>query len=467
VQRPIATEAAAAAFDVLRRSFAGQLITPGDPGYDEAARAGYYGGEDARPTLIARPSRVDDVVVAVGMARQTGLELAVRSGGHSVAHHSSTDAGILLDLAGLRQFDVDLEGRAAWAGAGLTAGEVTSVLAEHGLAVPFGDTGSVGIGGISLGGGIGYLARRFGLTIDSVIGAEIVTADGRILEIDDRTHPELFWAIRGGGGGFGVVTRFRYRLREVPEVVGGMLVLPATADTLAGFLAASDAAPDELTAIAAVMMAPPMPFLPPAAHGRPILLTTLTFTGPVDAAGPVLAPFRALATPLADMVRPVRYPELFIGGPAPERPIAAARSMFLDRVDTGVAGRILDRVIGAGRPVGAQMVVAQLRVMGGAIARVPAGATAYAHRGSHIMLNIVAGHDGSPATTTELDAWAERARLDFHQQDEGVYVYFLGEEGPARLQAAYPNGAWDRLVAVKRRYDPDNLFHRTHTVTPT
>ena len=199
------------------------------------------------------------------------MELAVRSGGHSGAGHSVTDGGIVLDLSDLKGLDIDVEGRTAWAETGLTAAEVTEALGEHGLAIGFGDTGSVGIGGITLGGGVGYLVRKFGLTIDDLLAAEVVTADGQRLLVDAETHPDLFWAIRGGGGNFGVVTRFKYRLHELPETLGGMLILPATAETVAGFIAAAEAAPDELSTIANVMPCPPMPFVPEEHHGELVI----------------------------------------------------------------------------------------------------------------------------------------------------------------------------------------------------
>ena len=201
-------------------------------------------------------------------ARETETPLSVRSGGHSGAGHSVIDDALEIDLVDLRSLEIDaVEGRAARAQTGLTAGEYTAAAAEHGLATGFGDAGSVGIGGITLGGGVGFLARQFGLTIDSLLAAEVVTADGEVLHVDDEHHPDLFWAIRGGGGNFGVATRLHLRLHDVGRVVGGLLFLPATPETIAAFIAEAQAAPDELTTIANVMPAPPMPFLPEEFHG--------------------------------------------------------------------------------------------------------------------------------------------------------------------------------------------------------
>src|SRR5215217_8714719 len=239
----------------LRATVDGRVITPGDPGYDRA-RTIFYGGFERRPAAIVRPADAAGVAQVVGLARDRGLELAVRSGGHSLAGHSASDGGIVLDLSALTALEVDLEGGAAWAQAGLTAGAYTAQVGAHGLATGFGDTGSVGIGGLTLGGGVGYLVRKHGLTIDNLVSAEVVTADGRLLRVDAEEHPDLFWAIRGGGGNFGVVTRFHYWLHEVDEIVGGMLILPATPEVIASFVAEAEAAPEELSTIANVMTAP-------------------------------------------------------------------------------------------------------------------------------------------------------------------------------------------------------------------
>ncbi|HET9559639.1 MAG TPA: FAD-binding oxidoreductase, partial [Actinomycetota bacterium] len=210
----------------LRGAFDGGVTGAGDPGYDQDRKV-FYGKWDLRPAAIVRPTSAEEVARVVTLAADSGLELAVRGGGHSLAGHSTTEGGIVLDLSAMTALDLDPEGRSAWAQGGLTAGAYTAAAGTHGLATGFGDTGSVGIGGITLGGGVGFLVRKHGLTVDSLLGAEVVTADGRVLQVDDEHHPELFWAIRGGGGNFGVATRFQFRLHPVDQIVGGMLVLPA------------------------------------------------------------------------------------------------------------------------------------------------------------------------------------------------------------------------------------------------
>jgi len=446
----------------LRSDFKDRVIAPGDPDYDKA-RTVFYGGIDRKPAVIIRVADATDVSRVVSLARDTGLELAIRSGGHSTAGHCVSDGGIVLDLSDMRSLQIDVEGRTAWAETGLTAGEYTTAAGAYGLATGFGDTGSVGIGGLTLGGGVGYLVRKYGLTVDSLLAAELVTADGQIRHVDEQTHSDLFWAIRGGGGNFGVVTRFKFRLHEVPTVVGGMLILPATSDTVAGFIAESESAPEELSGIGNVMTAPPMPFLPAEVHGKLVIMAFLVYAGEAEAGERALAPFRALATPYADMLKPMSYPEIYPPeeGADAYHPVAASLTMFVDRIDRSVAGMILDRL----QSSSASMAVAQLRVLGGAMARVPVDATAYAHRNSRIMVNIAALYENPEEKATH-EAWVADFASALQQSDKGVYVNFLGDESEDRVRAAYPGSTWDRLAAVKTRYDPTNLFRLNQNIQP-
>jgi FAD/FMN-containing dehydrogenase len=445
----------------LRADFDGRVIAPDDPGYDQA-RGVFYGSFDRRPALIVRPADAAEVATVVALARDSGLELAVRSGGHSLAGHSVSEGGIVLDLSAMKGLDIDPEARTAWAQTGLTAGEYTAAAGAHGLATGFGDTGSVGIGGLTLGGGVGYLVRKHGLTIDDLLAAELVTADGQVLRTDAETHPELFWAIRGGGGNFGVATRFRYRLHPVDRVVGGMLLLPATPEVIAAFVAEAEAAPVELSAIANIMVAPPMPPIPEQAHGKLMVMALLCWAGEVEAGERAVARFRGLATPFADMVRPMPYPEIYQfteGGPGPDH--EAARSLFLDAVDGATAETIVEHL----RASTAPLAVAQLRVLGGAMARVPADATAFAHRGRRIMAALGAVWERPEEAATH-QAWVTGFAAALRQGDPGVYVNFVGDEGQARVREAYPGSTWERLAAVKRRYDPANLFRRNQNIPP-
>ena len=444
----------------LRATVRGRVIAPGDDDFDRA-RTVSLGGIDRHPAVIVKVADATDVAHVVAIARETGLELAVRSGGHSGAGHSVSHGGIVLDVSDMKALEIDVDAQTAWAETGLTAAEVTTALAVHGLAIGFGDTGSVGIGGITLGGGVGYLVRKFGLTIDDLLAAEIVTADGRILHVDAEDHPDLFWAIRGGGGNFGVATRFRYRLHPLDGIVGGILILPATADVVAGFIAEAAAAPDELSTIANVMNCPPMPFVPEEHHGEVVVLAMVAYAGDAGAGERAIAPLRALATPVADLVRPMPYPEIYPPDDPDYHPLAASRTLFVDRIDRDVAGLIVDRLNASD----ASLRVAQLRVLGGAMARVPADATAFAHRGSRIMANVAAFYDG-PDDRPVREAWVADFADALVQEDSGAYVNFLGDEGEARIRAAYPGSTWDRLAAVKARYDPTNLFRLNQNIPP-
>ena len=435
------------------------MIAPNDAGYDEA-RAVFYGGIDRRPALIVRAQNATDVARGVSLARASGLELAVRSGGHSPVGHGVSDGGIVLDLSNMKALEFDLERRTVWAESGLTAGEYTTAAGAFGLATGFGDTGSVGIGGITLAGGIGFLVRKHGLTIDDLLAAEIVTADGRLLRVDAATHPDLFWAIRGGGGNFGVATRFQFRLHEISTVLGGTLILPATPEIIASFVALAQSAPEELSTIANVMLAPPVRWLPATAHGKLVIMAKLVYAGDVEDGERAIAPFRALAKPLGDMVTPKLYPEIY--PPEEDRhPVASMHSIFIDSVDRSVAQAIVEHL----ETSTAKMAAAEIRVLGGAMARVSADATAFAHRGSYIMVNVAATYDRPDEATTH-EPWVDDFAAALRQSDSGVYVGFLGDESEARVRDAYPGITREKLVAVKSRYDPANLFRLNQNIPP-
>ena len=444
----------------LRALFKGQVVAPDDSDYDRA-RTVVYGGIDRRPAAIVRVADAGDVSRLISLARENDIELAVRSGGHSNAGHSVTEGGIVLDLSSMKDMKINTEDKTAWAETGLTAGEYTTEAAEYNLATPFGDTGSVGLGGITLGGGIGYLVRKHGLTIDSLLATEVVTADGQLLHADESSHPDLFWAMRGGGGNFGVATRFKFRLHDVSSMIGGMLILPATPETIAGFIAEAEAAPEELSTIANVMTAPPMPFLPKEVHGKLIIFSMLVYSGDIKMGERALAPFRNLAAPLADMIKPMHYPEVYPPDDPDYHPLAATRTMFMNRIDRSVAEVMLDHL----QASTGSMAVAQLRVLGGTMARVPADATAFAHRSSRILVNLATLY-AKPEEKSTHEAWVNQFMTAVQQDDAGAYVNFLGNESEARIRAAYPNGTWERLAAIKQRYDPTNLFRLNQNIPP-
>lgn len=444
----------------LRAILKGRVIAPEDPEYDKA-RTVLASGVDRRPSVIARAADAVDVSKVVSLAGETGVELAIRSGGHSLAGHSVSEGGIVLDLLDMQAIDIDIKQRTAWAQTGLTAGAFMSAIAGHGLMTGFGDTATVGIGGITVSGGVGYLTRKYGLTIDNLVAAEIVTADGQLLRVDAETFPDLFWAIRGGGGNFGVATRFQYRLHQVKTVVGGMLILPATPDVIASFITEAETAPEELTGIVNIMAAPPMPFLPAEVHGKLIVMATLAYAGGDEAGLRAVAPFRTLAAPIVDMIQPMRYLELYPPEQEGFHPTTVSRTTFVDSIDRQCAGMIVDTL----QASDAMLRVVQLRVLGGAAARVPNEATAYAHRQRRILGFIVSNYVGEEDRIVR-QAWVEDFAVKLSAGNPGAYVAFLGDEGEDRIREAYPGATWDRLTAIKSRYDPTNLFRLNQNIPP-
>ena len=454
----------APAIDVLpiarfAASLNGTLVLPDDESYEDARQI-HNAVYDRRPTLIVRAADASDVAATVTLAAETGLELAVRSGGHSVAGHSASEGGIVLDLSPMKGLVIDVERRLAWAQPGLTAGEVMTAAAAHGLTVPFGDTASVGIGGLTTGGGIGFLTRKHGMTIDNLVAAEIVTADGRIVTCDEHRHPDLFWAIRGGGGNVGVVTRFVYRLVEVDMIVGGGLALPATPDVIAGLFREARNAPDELSMLAYVMPAPPAPFIPAERVGELMVMVLGVFDGDLEAGQAAFAPLRALAEPIADLVGPMPYSAIYQFTAAGEaRGSSTIRSWFSDDLDATDAATIVDFMGRAPTP----FAITQIRVLGGAMARVAPEATAFSQRDANVLVAAMALFEGDAAPHV---AWTTAFFDAFRPKATGVYANFLSAEGEARVREAYPHGAYERLAEIKRRYDPWNLFRLNQNVRP-
>ena len=449
--------------DQLRGGLSGRVVGPEDSDYDRL-RAVVAGGYDLRPGAVVRVANAEDVARIVRYARATGTELAVRSGGHSGAGHGTTDGGIVIDLRDLKTIDVDPEGRTAWAEAGLTAAEVATAVGKHDLVIGFGDTGSVGIGGITTGGGIGFLVRKHGMTIDSLIAAEIVTADGQVRIVDEEHEPDLFWAVRGGGGNVGVVTRFRFRLHRLERVIGGMLIQPATPETVAEFMARADAAPDELSVIANVMGCPPMPMVPEELHGTTVLFSFICWSGELEDGERVVGSLRDVAEPLADLVSTIPYADMF---PAEEaggdfHPLVVGHTFFMDHVGVDEARAIVRAVDASDAPMRA----VQLRPLGGALARVPADATAFAHRAAPIMAIVVSFYE-SDADRDRRAAWVADLSAALDQGIPGAYVNFLEDGGPAGVRRAYPDTTWDRLARIKGAVDPTNVFRRNHNVPPT
>jgi FAD/FMN-containing dehydrogenase len=433
----------------------------GDEGYEEARRA-WNGAFDRRPALIVQPSDASEVAAAIARARADGLELAVRGGGHSVPGHSSTEGGLLLDLSRLSGVEVDPVSRCVRVGGGALLGGVDRATQEHGLVVPSGHVSHTGVGGLTLGGGFGWLMRRFGLTIDNLVSAEVVTAAGEIVRASSDSEPELFWALRGGGGNFGVVTEFEFEAQPLGrEVAVAFVLYPAEegAQVLVGTREAMEGAPDEVTAFATFMTVPPAPDFPPELHGRKAVGVLAVYAGDPASAEPHLQPFRSLAPVLLDGTGTMPYLALqtMIDPSAPHGLHYYARSHYLDEIDA-----IAQPLVDAFAEVTSPMSLLMLGWAGGAVARVPAEETAYWHRDAPYFVWVVSASPPQEPFDAH-HAWVQSVSEACLPVARGVYVNALDDEGSERIRAAY-GGNWERLVAAKRRYDPENVFRRNQNI---
>ena len=448
--------------DSLRSRLIGQLITATDPGYDEARRLVYI-NVDRHPRAIVRAANAWDVAAAVSFARDHGLPLAVRSGGHSLAYFGVIDGALIVDLSAMKRVHIDPATRLARVQAGATSGDLAGPAHRHGLALSTGDTHSVGMGGLTTGGGIGFMVRQYGLAIDNLLAAQVVTADGALVTASPDAHPDLFWAIRGGGGNVGIVTEFTFQLAPVGQILGGELVLPATPEVLRGYLDYAVAAPDELTTIANLMHAPPAPHIPAARVGQLVLSILVCWSGDLAAGERALAPLRALAAPVADAVGPMPYPEIYRFTAHQAAPHAAAiRMMFANEVSEVTIAATLAAMRDASSPFS----LIQFRGLGGAMARIPADATAFAHRTPRYFVAVIGLWLDATEEATVHQAWTAAVWQQIRHDGGGVYVNFLEAEGRDRVREAYPPATYDRLAAIKRRYDPGNLFRFNQNVPP-
>jgi hypothetical protein len=446
----------------LRAQLVGELITAEHDDFD-AARSTLYILMDRRPLAIVRAANDNDVSAAVTFARERALPLAVRSGGHSLAQFSVIDDAIVVDFSQMKSVRIDPVGRVARVQAGATSGDLAGPANEHGLALSTGDTHSVGMGGLTTGGGIGFMVRKYGLAIDNLLSARVVLADGSIVTTSAIERPDLFWAIRGGGGNFGIVTEFTYRLAPVSEILGGELMLPASREVLRGYLEYAASAPDDLTTIANLWHAPPFPHVPAERVGELVLSILVTWTGSPAEGEMALAPLRALATPVVDTVGVMPYPEIYRLTEFAAAPHAASiRSMFAHDLSDAT----LDAALAAMEHASSPFSLIQFRGLGGAMARVDSDATAFAHRDQQYFLAIIglwldAAEDGTVHT-----AWTESLWNEIRHEASGVYVNFLENEGPDRVRDAYPAATYARLAKIKQHYDPENLFRFNQNVLP-
>ena len=437
------------------RGFTGRLVEPADADYDRA-RAGWNGAIDRRPAAVAYAQDADDVGAAIGAARAARLAFTIRAGGHSVSGRSLRDGALCVDLRALNAVHVDPQRAVVRVGGGALLGELDAATQEHGLAVPAGQISHTGVGGLTLGGGIGWLMRRHGLTIDSLQAADVVLADGEMARASADEHADLFWALRGGGGDFAAVTSFEFRAHRVgPTVLAGLLVYPwerarealrASRDLMAG-------APQELTIFDVVLTAPPQAPFPPELQGGPVAVVGVAWCGDLEEGERVLAPLRSNCPPLADLVGPMPYVALqsMLDATAPHDWRYYDRLHYLP----DVSDAFIDALIAGFESVPTPHAHVVTGWMGGAIDRVAPGTTAFGHRGARAFTWIIGCSGVEP-----VDAVAHWVRRVWHDTapfaSNGVYVNALNAERSVR--DAYAGDVWERLVAVKRRYDPDGVF---------
>ena len=440
----------------------GQVILPGNPEYD-ASREIKNAIYDKKPAAIIRAADAADVSRCVTFARRFGLPLSVRGGGHSVGGHSINDGGIVIDTTGMKDIRVDGENRTAWAQSGVVAREYLGAVEPHGLVTPFGDAGSVGLAGITLGGGVGYLTRKHGLTIDSLLAVELVTADGNIVQASQNENPDLFWALRGGGGNFGVVTGFQYRLHELPQVYGGLFMIPATPEALKDYARLSLEAPEEFSTISMLVKAPPAPFVPEDKVGSLVLMMFVAYSGPVERGPEVFAPFRELGEPVAEMIGPMPLSALYaFTEQAEQRGRMRVRNGFYREFND----ELIDAAIAFVNNGPMSMNALQIRPIGnGAMQRVPVGATAFSHRQANFLLAILDIWEGEDADRENAN-WVDSFWQAISPYREGAYSNFLQDEGEARVREAYSLAAFERLAQVKAKYDPSNLFSGNENIAP-
>jgi FAD/FMN-containing dehydrogenase len=397
------------------------------------------------------------------------LPIAVRGGGHSLAGLSVCEGGLVIDLSLMKGIQLDLEHGTAAVEPGVLWRELDAATQAHGLAVPGGEVSSTGVAGLTLGGGIGWLSRAYGLACDNLLMAELVTAEGGVLEVDERTYPELLWGLRGGGGNFGIVTRFGFRLNPVPvPMFAGMVLHPLTEAraALRVFLDLAAQAPNALGLNAALVTAPPAPFVPPAVQGQLVVALAAGYVGPVDDGRAALRELRQFGAPVADLFGPTPYTVLqsMVDAAAPPGLPSYARSEWLTPLDD--AG--IDAVVSAAEQMTSPMSQVLLRIMGGAIADIDEEATAFRYRSAHIMATIASLWPQITDPGDEHRAWARHSWERLRQWSAGGgYVNHLCEEGPERIREAYGAATWNRLMELKRRYDPGNVFHLNQNVPPT
>ena len=446
----------------------GEVIRPGDHDYD-SARALWNGMHDRHPQLIVRCAGPADVIAAIRFARRQSLEVAVRGGGHSIAGFSGVDGGVVIDLSPMRGVRVDPQARRAVVQGGCTWRDVDLETQAFGLATTGGLISTTGVGGFTLGGGIGWLMRKHGLACDNLVAADLVTADGELIHVSETENPNLLWGLRGGGGNFGIVTSLEFELHEVgPPVAGGAIFFAGddAAAVLRGWRDWLPSAPDGLTTLVNLATAPPAPFIPEAWHGERVVAIAGMHAGSVEEGLEALAPIRTLAEPVADLLGPLPYTAMqsLLDGLHP----AGDGNYFKSHHMTELPDEAIAALVRGHQAVTSPQNEIHVHDLRGAVASQPAGGSAFPHREAPFVLNVIGKWPGGGPGPTHVD-WARDVVSSLEEFGTGAaYVNFLGDaEGEERLRTAYGAETYDQLVEAKDRWDPDNVFHLNQNIPPT
>ena len=452
--------------DSLQSALRGSVALQGDPGYDEA-RTLWNAMIDRSPGLVVRCAGAADVRLAVLLANERGLEVAVRSGGHNIAGKAVCDEGLLIDLSAMTSVRVDPKTRKAWVEPGALLGDLDKEAQAHALATPLGVNSTTGVAGLTLGGGFGWITRKYGMSIDNLISAEVVTAKGEILRASESENSDLFWALRGGGGNFGIVTGFEFQLHPVgPEVLSGLIVHPLedAKTLLPAFREAAKAAPDELTIWSILRKAPPLPFLPEEWHGKEVLVFALCYCGDMAEGEKAVSSIRSLGTPIADVVGP--HP--FVGWQAAFDPLLepGARNYWKSHDFLDLSDEAIDTLLSAVKNLPTPECEVFIAHVGGAMSRVPSDATAYPQRASHFIMNVHTRWR-DPSEDATCIGWAR----DLFEKTAPfaigtVYINFMPDDEDDRVVDAYGDN-YAKLIEVKKKYDPENLFRMNQNITPS
>jgi FAD/FMN-containing dehydrogenase len=453
------------AIDDLKANTRGRVVLPADSDYDEVRKV-WNAMIDRRPAAIVRCAGVSDVRCAILFAREHGVPLTIRGAGHNIAGSAICDDGIMVDLSQMRSVRIDPATQRAWVEPGATLADFDHEAQAFGLATPLGINSTTGVAGLTLGGGFGWLSRRFGMTVDNLRAADVVTADGEMVHASPSTHEDLFWAIRGGGGNFGAVTMFEFQLHAVgPQIYGGLVVLPMdqARDALQAYRRAAESMPEELTVWSVLRKAPPLPFLPPEVHGQPVAVFAVCYSGPVENGPVVVEPIRQLGTPHGEHLGVMPYASWQKAFDPLLTP--GARNYWKSHDFGELSDDLFDALIDAASRVPSPQCEIFLGQLGGQAGRVAPDAMAYPNRNAKYIVNVHARWDDA-ADDAACISWAR----DFFDAAApfslgSVYVNFMTEEETTRISAAYgPN--YTRLVAIKSRYDPHNLFRHNQNIQP-